>query len=241
VDFEGGSLGSIAQGSNAFQANSQTYNITYSNTQTNSGSLAAKFAWDANNVGAGEYGIVDYPGQVSSGGEVWVRAYFYFGTPWSWASYNGQYSMIKILRGAATNVGGFLSVFADSSGTIVLSNEPGDKQTLTNSTFDIGKWQCIEMYVKLSPTQGVFRIWKNGVLIAEDKSTRTLNGGTYAACAYMMSQWNNGVSQNQNMYMDDIVVTSDRPSQVDAQGNPMIGPISGSASLAAPTGLKVIN
>ncbi|HAR44471.1 MAG TPA: hypothetical protein DCS07_17875 [Bdellovibrionales bacterium] len=197
----------------------------------------------------GTFGLLYYPSTVGNGTEVWARGYYYFASPWSWANASGGYRAIKLLRGIGTS-NGFLSVFSDTNGVIQLSNEPGDEQTYTSPDspgaplYEKDKWQCIEMYVKLSATQGAFRIWKNGVLVQEDMNTKTLrNASDSATNAYFMSNWNDTVVQAQTMYMDDVVVTTDRPTKVDAKGNPMIGPISGPITTPvkpkAPTSLQV--
>lgn len=176
--------------------------------------------------GNGTGGSVTYNSRVYQGGEVWARAFYYFESPWSWTCS----PVVKMLRGAriASSSGthlGYHSIFAGTTGKIILSNEPGSKQTTTGSSWDIGQWQCIEMYVKLhsDTSQSMFRIWKNGQLVIED-STRTLQNSTdYADFGYIFTYWNGGHPQNQVAYVDDVVFTNETPKNVDSSGNPMIG------------------
>jgi len=39
-----------------------------------------------------------------------------------------------------------------------------------------------------------------------------------------MSTWNGGAPQDQDMWIDDIVITNETPTARDVYGNPMIGP-----------------
>lgn len=241
--FESGGVGSLAQGTSGFDyAASRT---TFSSDFANSGTKSAKMAWAAGDEGfSSDTGQFNFPSAVTNGNEVWARGYFYFASPWTWSSAGGGYKIIKVFR-LLSDSGGMDSIFADSDGAIVLSNEPAQVQTVLNASMDIGKWQCLEIYVKASSTSGIIRIWKNGVLIGESVGPYTLaSSGNILNGVYVMSQWNSGPAQNQNQYLDDFVITTDKPSNVDAKGNPMIGPIGwtgggSTASLTAPSNLKV--
>ena len=227
ADFEQGTLGTEAQGvsglSNAF---SQTL---FSNEQVyTGGTKSAKVSFtQGTDAWATAGGSVMFPSTIGEGGELWARGYFYFKSPWSWTCS----PVVKIFRGAhvQTSVGanvGYLSLFADTNGAILLSNEVQAAQPSTGVYFDVNKWQSIEMYVKFSTTSPVFRIWKNGTLIYQDITSRTLNSVTDTAdFSYIFTYWNGNVPQNQVSYIDDFYYTTTTPSKVDAAGNFMIGPI----------------
>lgn len=237
--FESGTVGSAAQGTSGFD---NIYGGTvFSSDMASLGTKSAKLPWSLGEISEG--GGFAFPQNVTDGTEVWARADYYFKSPWSWTCS----PVIKLLRGvhvqnsAGSNVG-WLSVFANSNGSISPSNEPAGVQVYTNTTFDVDKWQSIEMYVKLSSTAPVFRVWKNGVLVYEDKTNKTFNSSTdYGDSSLVMSYWNGDSPQNQTQYVDNYIVTTDKPSQVDSNGNPMIGIVNGSTTttLAAPTGLLV--
>ncbi len=218
--FESGTSGKRASGTSGFDYAGPP--VTYSVDTAAVGSKSAKFVWNAGSDGSAQTGEIEYA-SVGVGGELWARAYFYFKSPWSWTSR----PVVKIFRGAQITSGGrnvgYLSVFADSSGSILLSNEPGDVQTATGATWSTDKWQCVEMYVKLG-SPGIFRIWKDGVLVYEDTTHNTASGSQATTRALFGSYWNGGVPKNQTEYIDDVVITTDRPSQQDSHGNYMIGP-----------------
>lgn len=241
MSFEGSSVGALAQGGNGFDgAGSSTL---YSNVRANGGSMSAVMNWVKGNEGwLTTMGHIDFPASVGNGGEVWIRGYFYFGPTWSWASNSGTYSNIKILR-AISDAGGMNSIISDSNGAILLSDESAGIMPMGSQGLDIGRWQCLELYVKASSTSsGTARIWKDGVLVAEFTGYNTLAGsGNVLTGVQLMGVWNNGVGNNQTQYLDNFLVTTDTPSQRDSHGNPMIGPINGTsnATLPNPTGLRV--
>ena len=227
-DFEGGLIGQEAQGSMGFDdAGGLTL---YSNEVVNSGQRSAKFIWNKGDTGfvncRGEH---YYVSEVGEGQELWIRAYYYFKSPWSWtaAPFN------KIMRIHVRNTA-YLSVLSDAWGQIVGNSEVVDRNYYSGRTFDTDRWQSIEMYVKISGSQGILRVWKDGVLIIEDKTSATTRNGNNAIFSYFMSYWNGGCPENQVMYMDDVVMTTDMPSARDAAGNPMIGPIGWSGGGSGP-------
>jgi len=247
ADFESGTNGSTAQGASGFTyAGSAT---TYTTDKSANGKKSAKMVWPSGSEGWGiDHGEMIYPQQVTNGQEIWARGYYYFESPWNWN--NGSAAQyIKILRIHIANSGGgnigYHSFIANGSGNIIASNEVADYGPVLSTNYDIGKWQCVEIYVKLSATTPVIRMWKDGVLVFEDTTRKTLSSSTdYANFSYIMTQWNNGAPQNQTQYVDDFIITTDRPTQVDSKGNPMIGPINGniaSVSLIPLTGLKLIS
>ncbi len=235
LNFEQGTDGQPADGPSGFSgAHAKTF---YSSDIANSGSKSSKVEFVAGTDAWGTSGgAVDFPHHLSNGQELWCRGYFYFKAPWSWTCS----PVVKIFRGAhisnaSGNNVGYLSVFSDTTGEILLSNEAGGAQTSTGVSFDIGRWQCIEMYTKLSTTDPVFRIWKDGVLIAENTTHKTLGSSTdYADFAYIFTYWNGNVPQNQDAYVDDFIWTTNVPDQVDDAGNPMIGLIENGEANVAP-------
>lgn len=224
ADFDEGMVGQLAQGPSGFTA---AYTQTFFSAATvHSGPQSASAFFPQGSAGGTAGGSITFPTALGDGAELWARGYFYFQSPWSWTCS----PVIKIFRGAhiqdsgGNNVG-YLSVFSDTNGNIVLSNEPGDVQTYTQNPFDVGAWQSIEMYVRLSVTQPLFRIWKNGTLLIEDATTPTLGSSTdQADFSYVFTYWNGGAPQDQTAYVDDLVYTTTRPSKHDANGNSMIGP-----------------
>lgn len=94
----------------------------------------------------------------------------------------------------------------------------------------LGTWENYEVYLKLdyrSVSNGGtsrVRIWKNGKLLAELNDIQTLNSAkSYADTFLIFTYWNGTSPQDQYLYVDDLILTTDTPSKHDAYGNPMIG------------------
>src|SRR3989339_1817591 len=228
ADFESGTVGQRAQGTSGFtSAGSAT---TFSTDRAAAGTKSAKMLWSSGSTGfAVDHGTIVNPQRVNNGQEIWARGYYYFASPWDWS--NGTNSQfIKIFRFHIANSSGghagYLSIIADGAGHILPSNEMVSGNKTISTTLDINAWQYLEMYVKLSPNtgEGIMRIWKNGTLVFENKTNRTLSSSSdYADFSYIMTEWNLGCPQNQTQYVDEFVITTDRPSKTDSKGNPMIG------------------
>ena len=88
-----------------------------------------------------------------------------------------------------------------------------------------GVWHAYEQYVKFSATagKGIFRFWQDGKLIFEDKITPTLASSSQSDFIYLFTYWNNNAPATQSLYIDDAIVTNERPNNTDAAGNPFIG------------------
>ena len=236
LTFEGGTNGAQCKGGNGFDDSGAAPYTTFSNTMSHSGSMSCKMHWTP-----GEYGFPDDMGQVNysavgSGGEIWARGYYYFPTGFSFNNQSGGWGVIKTLR-LYSNSNPANSIFIETGqtpGLIVLSNETGGRQSdttgvtyNTNTKVDIGAWQSLEIYVKFAAdSSGIIRIWKNGTLVLQDTGHPTSQGGGGSGTmSYVMSYWNSGCPATQDEYLDDFTWTSDTPSNVDAAGNHMIGPI----------------
>jgi hypothetical protein len=228
--FESGTVGKQAIGSDAFNA-PETGSATLIDSTSNggyvhTGTKSARMDWLAGSSGYDRCtGYVAYPSAVKEGGEVWTRGYFYFPSNWQWSSYR-----IKGMRTRLTNGNISIGFVTDNINQVHLmySNEntyTADRD-FKNATITRGSWVCIETYVKLStsPTEGKFRCWLNGVLVGTI-TEQTINSGNTATFGLVMSYWNSpGPLQNQSQWLDDFVYTTDTPSNVDADGNHMIGP-----------------
>lgn len=234
--FEGGSIGSLANGTNGFNyAGSQTF---YDNTHVHTGSMAAKMHW-INTNGAGGFGSEHGEYDVATySNEIWLRGYFYFPSGFNFSAS----PVVKFLR--VKSNANYVSVFFNAgpnanTGKLLQSNEiAGTQNDISSALLTTGTWHCVEQYVKFG-SSGIQRIWLDGVLV----STRNENTGSGANQIYIMTQWNGETPQVQDEWMDDLVVTTDTPANRDANNNPMIGLTSGSTSAslpAAPLQLKII-
>lgn len=226
ADFEEGQIGSKASGLSGFtEAGSRT---TYTNERAKTGKASAKMEWKRGSSGWGEcHASFMFPQLLREGDELWARGYFYFQSPWSWHCA----PRVKILRGVRVISSdnkhiGYLSVFSGPTGEIMLSNEVQSFEPGLGVNFSTDRWQSIEMYVRMSAVRPVFRIWKDGVLLTEDKLHKTLRSPSDKGdFAYIMTAWNGGVHQDQIEFLDSFVFTTKAPTCRDAHGNLMIGSV----------------
>ncbi len=251
ADFESGTVGKKAVGQNAFHgAGSLT---TFSNQQRHSGSQSARMDWQQGDDGfSNARGDFNFPVPVGIGQEIWGRMYVYFKSPWSWkaATTANCGCRLKTLRFHKKQPDGSNGGYADilmnlPSGTVMGGVEFSSAGNLfTNLNLVPDRWYALELYTKLHPTNGIIRIWVDANLVVDKRNfdTASPTGAEVMDFAYIMGYWNGGAPQNQTQYIDDIIITTDRPANQDAQGNPMIGlgpAVVDTAPPRAPTGLKI--
>lgn len=141
-------------------------------------------------------------------------------------------------------------VYNEASGNAFLANNPStgknncDPKWNNASGFNrqrIGhtilrdQWVVFEQYVKFSanPNKGIYRMWQNGELVFEDKETWILQSPTSIAnYTLLFTYWNKGSPKVNTVWVDDVVLTNNRPNNTDAFGNPFLGV--GSLSFTAP-------
>ncbi|MGD9212108.1 MAG: hypothetical protein PVI90_15105, partial [Desulfobacteraceae bacterium] len=67
------------------------------------------------------------------------------------------------------------------------------------------------------------------IFIFDSSDLATDNPALQSADDYLMrilffTYWNGNAGTTQNVYIDDVVITTDQPENMDSNGNPMIGP-----------------
>ena len=225
ADFEDGTVGARAYGVSGYNGADTGTTTLFDNAQAHSGSQSSRFDWRVGEAGySTNTGQIIYPGTVPRHGEVWIRAYYYFESGWQW---NGQGT--KIMRNHNSHSDGshakYTSIYT-RSGQVSISIEPSaeDYEAASSAYFDIGSWQCIEIYVYNDETDGIVRIWKDGILLIETTTYGTMEQvGDYSNYSFLMSTWNTGPSRDQYNWIDDVIVTNETPANTDTAGNPMIG------------------
>lgn len=117
---------------------------------------------------------------------------------------------------------------------------------MTKKNYALGEWHAMQIYMKLSPGSadmgdgdGILRIWMGSELVAEiQRNTMPTNGGALRSI-WLGDYWNGGFPKDQHWYVDEMTVTSARPSTVDQYGNPYIQPLS--SLPMAPSDLTINN
>jgi hypothetical protein len=110
-----------------------------------------------------------------------------------------------------------------------------------------GKWETFEIYIKhdsVSQANGgmaVERIWKNNkLLINATHQTTAVDKTGIVDAVYLFTYWNGSAPADQYLYMDDLIMTNERPTNRDANGYAYLGsPVMAGAVPAAPGNLVV--
>lgn len=245
ADFEGGTVGDYAIGSNALTG--RAGQATYANKFPHTGTRALQAHVKAGKNAYG--GRIAYPSVLREGDEVWYRAYWYYPAGFDFTTNAVGLKTMRInTEDSSGNSSGYLSIYRSQNNgrvrphgevvtqdfnTWLYNNYPGGT---TGQVIGTGVWHCFEMYVKFSsvPGKGVYRIWQNGKLVFEDTVNKTLASSTSKSTFVLIGNYfNGGAPKDEDAYVDDIVITNQRPSQTDSHGNPMIG-LAGAPIIAPP-------
>jgi len=243
ANFETGNVGDVAQRiPDAFHTTASRSLIA--NSPVLNGSQSASCTIDEGSTGGGWGGSFNYPQVLREGDSVWWRMNYYYpaGFDFSCGCTEGTKHMrIHVSRENASNVGylGNLVMGGSTGGYIVCASEVAAAGEFTANNYTSGNydkftngeviprdtWMTVEFQVKFGLAGfGEYRCWQDGILILEDLQSRTLSASTdYSDFVYLLNYWNNGAPRTQTLYVDDIILTSETPSNTDANGNPYIG------------------
>jgi hypothetical protein len=220
------------------------------NAKSASGPNACELHIKQGQTGYGVWGgELHLPNKLTRGDEIWIRVRTYWPPGFDYDSTSSG-KRLKFLRVRTYNASGSATGHDDWYINPTTSPDPpfsfiyeGEGQWVHfgGPKFEIkhGVWETYEFYIKFDSTPasqgGQARIitWKDGVMMKDIGGKITLkdpNG--YASLFRLFTYWNGGSPATQNMFVDDLTITSDTPGNRDANGNPYIG--MGSLKLTAP-------
>lgn len=211
-----------------------------SSDKSASGDNLCKQTITGGKYGFGEWGgVISFPKKLTKGDEVWiwVRNYFpasfdYSADPW-----------LKFLRVSTNQGNGENRGYIDRKGAAPpfrfiyegRQDLAWHKVGRSTDVVGLGVWETYEFYIKLDARSvdeggaGRKRAWKNGILMKDMTDRVTLkSSANYSERLHMFTYWNDSVApvgapKTQSSYIDDVVITNQRPSTTDRQGNPTIG------------------
>ena len=196
-------------------------------------------------------GILTFPNKLSRGTEIWMRVRTYFPSGFNYNS-TGEGGVLKFLRvktesSAAVHEGysNWLIMPEGSSPSYDWIMEGNSPQNIyfgsTSDAVQRGVWETWEMYLKLDNvpmSQGGTaraRLYKNGKLLKDIQDQETLMTATSKATDfYLFTYWNGGAPKSQSMFIDSMTVTTDTPSNRDANNFPYLGMTKGTTTVIAP-------
>lgn len=216
------------------------------------GNYSVKFPLIQGQENTGQH-VFNLRSDLYEGDELWVRIYVYPPSGFRWEAN----PITKVLRVAVANsIGeqtGYHSILATKQpnygcgsskiyGYMVTGSEMNSSKSpppicQNRNTSDgggyltPGEWHCIELYLKVSATNGILRAWLNGVL-RNEYIYPTIPAGGYIpknrtknwTQNHLLGWWNGGPVQTQDIYFDSMIITNTTPSKQDAEKNYMIGP-----------------
>jgi len=235
--------------------------------QSSSGSKSCLISINAGETGFGKWGgVINYPSSLGRGDEVWFRVRTYMPAGFNYdADPRLKFLRIHTKGSDGSNIG-YNDVYIMPSGSNpplywIYEGNVGSMQGGGNVKYGTsadkiqkGVWETYEVYIRFdtapdrtAPTVGNgdgdgvgrVKVWKNGKLLL-DHGERTLKqSDAMSGKAHIFTYWNGGSPATQSMYIDDVVLTSDRPAATDANGNAYIGVgnVVVEAAPGSPTGL----
>ncbi len=240
-DFEGGVVGQKANGPRGLSEAFGKSIIV--DTMTFDGTRGAQMGIDAGVEGFGQWGgFMNYPVNLYEGSELWFRISTYFPADFI-AVGNPRLKFMRVHTMTAVGANdGYLDLYILPNGGFSHDNEITGVSTAENiqtgaaTPFGVplkkGAWETYEVYVKFhsQPGTGIYRVWQNGKLMHENKTLKTLKTpSSWSDRSHIFTYWNGGAPKTQSMYIDDVLITNERPGCQDSNGNYMIGPAKSSA------------
>ncbi|WP_339668555.1 hypothetical protein [Dasania marina] len=250
INFNNGVLGSQTYNNDGFSdAAGGTY---YDNGEAYEGGQSAKLTIEAGKTGYGKWGgVINYPSNLVKGDEIWlrVRTFMPVGFNYDSSSEGEHLKFLRIhTRSPAVSNEGYNDWYINPA-TAPESSSPhkfifeGEQRWSTAGGYvdrpQLGVWEVYEIYLKLDTKSvndggnAIVKMWKNGKLLGEFRDRYTLvNDDSYSDRTHVFTYWNGGAPKTQHMWLDDVVITSETPSEIDEYGNSYIGV--GQAAPSAP-------
>lgn len=214
------------------------------NNPSGSGGNGARF-WvgDGTNVNTGT--ISNY--FTSPQKELWIRWYMRYQNGFKWSSLS--YDKMLYINTGSSGVSVIPEWYQDKYVVIsqgspnyyqVQSTSSGGWKSIMGSDISDGKWHAFEIYIKMdtNQTNGIGRLWIDGVLHASNESVNWSGGNATAQQGWVNYQFHSnqatpGNGQAMAVDYDDMAVYNSTPPNVDAFGNPFIG-LLGDAAIVPP-------
>jgi hypothetical protein len=254
---EGGAVGALLS-TTQLTGFTDPFSLTsYSNAQAATGSESCKMGITSGSDGWGIWGgTITFPATVPNGGQVWARVSLFVPSGFNVTTNDGVLKFMRIHTATSGNANvGYHDLLITNPGSTQYNaagkgfasayvyNYEGDPNlngvgTAAANGIVQGKWETYEMYVKFdtvpkaSGGTGEVRIWKNNSLLLDVTSQPTLvNTSDHSDGFFLFTYWNGNAPATQSVYTDDIIVTSDTPSNKDSAGNACLcGPNPGGSS-----------
>jgi hypothetical protein len=214
---------------------------TYHANNRAEGDSSCQFSITAGTDGWAKWGgVIDFPDYLKKGDEVWINMKLFIPEDFDYSTNTGALKFVRLRQRSGTgshegyldnliSVPGWypaiLHLLKEDQSYVVRYGESSSYSELPK-----GEWFTYELYVYFDEQTGsnggsaIIRSWLNNELLTEELEIKTLNSADSEVISlYLFTYWNGNSPKSQSLLIDDITITSDRPSNQDFQGNPFIG------------------
>ena len=247
---QGGTAGAqVAQGGGANQWTNAFTLMHYSTAQVPTGSTqSCQLGVTAGTDGWDQWGgIYQFPSHLTSGSNLWIRLALYVPAGFNYTA-SPWLKFIRVHTASPSNANmGYNDLYINPAGGSVWDQtlgkqitapfayyyeSQGDVRAVGTSANSIatGKWETYELHYTIDTKSknqggvGEVKIWKNNALIADlTDQLQLADATTYVESFYLFTYWNGNAPATQQLYVDDVTITTDTPSNKDAAGNAFIG------------------
>lgn len=233
-DFNNGILGQKAQGADGFS--SDAGDSIYANSQVSEGANSAKLSIDQGATAYGRWGgVIGFP-ELVKGNEIWVSLDIYVPSDFDTSTNTGVLKFLRLRQknGDGSHTG-YLDMLIDNvQGAFRILKEGPNVPHLSFGTrpddsLKRDRWVNVEMYAYLDEVsvadggKAFVRYYIDGKRY-DFTTIRTIDNSEVSVYGlYLFTYWNGGAPKNQSLYVDNIIITSDRPAVIDTLGDPVIG------------------
>ncbi|GAB1342529.1 heparin lyase I family protein [Gemmatimonas sp.] len=203
-------------------------NSIYSNTFSFDGSQAARLTVDSGATGWGRWGgAIDFPTALTQGQELWLQLYVYIPEDFVVATpSSGSLKFIRIrTKTASGSNGGYndIQLANDLNQTNAFRMIKEVQNTWYRfgaaGSFGKGRWQRLSVHIAFHSVPAALgggsriRVWQNGQRLIDEARIQTLSGADHFADSfYLFTYWNDGAPKTQSMWVDDIRLSTTRPT-----------------------------
>lgn len=238
LGFERGAPGAAPEGPDAFDELAS--GASYTREQHYAGEQSAALRVEKGTDGWESFGgrrFLPAQHRVGRGGELWIRVRVFFPPGFSFAA-DPWLKFLRVDTGRGDTHEGYDDWYLDDPDAgdpahVFISEVSGEPSRRCGRSTDgprRGRWETYEMYLRFDDVaaraggSARVRFWKDGLLLCDIDDLATLATPSSSASAFLFSTyWNGGAPRTQQMYLDDVVITSRRPAARDAHGNPQLG------------------
>ncbi|MEO0438440.1 MAG: hypothetical protein AAF098_16190 [Pseudomonadota bacterium] len=222
----------------------------FTDEQAASGNIGLRMTAPGGSTGFGQFGgVIDFPDCVDDssfrlvrGDELWIRTRVFVPANWEWNSGRNKFLRFRTYydQNGSRQSAGYNDLYIDGQ-TGRSDYQPfmfiyeGEQRWFgfgeRSDFFQPNVWKTIELYMKLDHLKrseggdAVVRVWIDGRLAGETFDRRTLSrADAYIDSFNFFTYFGDERSpKDQSVYVDDLVITDQTPSNVDTAGNRFIG------------------